>query len=145
MKTCTNCGAQLNDEAMFCTQCGKNIEAEAAQGVPPVQDQNQQYQQYQQQYDQNQYQQQYQQNQYQQQYQPKVDIYDHTAEFDPKDISDNKVYCMLVYLASWLGIIVALLASGASKSEYVNFHVRQALKISVISTLSLIVMVTSKK
>ena len=49
-----------------------------------------------------------------------VNVYDHTAEFDPQDISDNKVYAMLCYLAGTLGIIIALLAS--HESPYLRFH-----------------------
>ena len=55
--------------------------------------------------------------------------YDHTAEFDQKDISENKVYCMIVYLMGWIGIVIALLAS--PQSPYTAFHVRQAIKINV--------------
>lgn len=66
-------------------------------------------------------------------YAPVVDPYDHTAEFDPKDISNNKVVSMLVYLMGWVGIVIALLASNTSK--YAAFHVRQALKFVVIETL----------
>lgn len=59
--------------------------------------------------------------------------YDHTAEFDPADISENKVIAMLVYLLDAIGIIIALLASSTSK--YAGFHVRQALKITVLEIL----------
>ena len=62
-----------------------------------------------------------------------VDIYDHTMEFHPQDISDNKVYAMLCYLMGMIGIIIALLASG--ESPYLKFHVRQAVTISVTSML----------
>ena len=61
------------------------------------------------------------------------DANDHTAEFDPRDISDNKVICMLIYLAGYIGIFVALLMANTSK--YVSFHIRQALKIEVVSLL----------
>lgn len=66
-------------------------------------------------------------------YAPAFDPTDHTAEFDAKDISDNKVISMLVYLMGVPGIIIALLA--ASTSKYAGFHVRQALKISVVEIL----------
>ena len=59
---------------------------------------------------------------------------DHTAEFSKKDISDNKILAMLPYLMGWIGIIIVLLASGSS--PYAGFHVRQALKIQVVATLS---------
>lgn len=65
--------------------------------------------------------------------------YDHTREFDPKDISDNKVICMLVYLMGTIGILIALLAS--QSSPYTAFHVRQALKLEVVTILTTLVTV----
>ena len=62
-----------------------------------------------------------------------ADPFDHTAEFDPKDISDNKVIAMLCYLLGSIGVIIALLA--ANKSDYAAFHVRQALKLTVVNVL----------
>lgn len=62
--------------------------------------------------------------------------WDHTREFDEKDISDNKVVAMLVYLIGIPGIIVALLCSNSS--PYAGFHVRQALKFVVMNTLTLL-------
>lgn len=64
---------------------------------------------------------------------PIVDPYDHTAEFDPQDISDNKVYAMLMYLTSAIGIIIALLAS--KDSPYLRFHVRECVKLTVVELL----------
>ncbi len=66
-----------------------------------------------------------------------ADPADHTAEFDAKDISDNKCFAMLPYLLSFIGVIIALLASSAS--PYTMFHVRQGLKIMVCEFLVLIV------
>lgn len=71
-------------------------------------------------------------------YAPYSTPYDHTAEFDPRDISDNKVFCMVVYLMGTFGVIIAMLAS--NMSPFVRFHVREALKITVIQTLTLIFM-----
>lgn len=62
---------------------------------------------------------------------------DHTAEFAPADISQNKVLAMVPYLMGWIGIIITLLAAGTS--PYASFHVRQALKIQVCATLVSIV------
>jgi len=64
---------------------------------------------------------------------PQANQYDHTAEFDPKDISDNKVFAMLPYLLSFIGVIIALLA--AKESKYAMFHARQGLKIVVTQIL----------
>ncbi len=63
--------------------------------------------------------------------------YDHTAEFDPKDISENKVLAMLCYLMGVIGIILALL--GSHESRYAGFHVRQALKFVVVEALLVII------
>ena len=62
-----------------------------------------------------------------------ADPKDHTAEFDPQDISDNKVFAMAAYMLGVVGIIITLLA--AQKSPFAMFHARQSLKISVCLTL----------
>ncbi len=62
-----------------------------------------------------------------------LDPTDHTAEFSPQDISDNKVFAMLPYLLSFIGVIIALLA--AQSSPYTMFHVRQGLKLLVTEVL----------
>lgn len=64
---------------------------------------------------------------------PVVNVYDHSAEFDPKDISDNKAYCMLIYLMGTIGIIVALLAG--KDSPYAKFHIREGIKLSIVNIL----------
>ncbi len=66
---------------------------------------------------------------------PAYDPYDHTAEFEKSDISENKVLAMIPYLMGWIGIIIALLA--VNNSKYVAFQVKQALKLQVCSTLSM--------
>lgn len=77
---------------------------------------------------------QYQQPGYTQQpYTPPVMPYDHTAEFTAEDISKNKVLAMVAYLLGIFGIIVALLAM--HESDYVGFHVRQSLKMTVVEAL----------
>lgn len=64
-----------------------------------------------------------------------ADPTDHTAQFDPADISDNKVLAMVPYLFGWAGIIISLLAAGTS--PYASFHVKQALKIQIVLALSM--------
>ena len=147
MKTCPTCGATLDDSTMFCTLCGTNLQgatdfantqgsasnqdtvnqdAAPNQGMPnqgmpnqgmpnqgPMPGQGAPYQQYAQ--------------------APVFDPYDHTAEYSPKDISDNKVIAILVYLMGTIGIIIALLAS--KESPYVAFHLRQGLKFLAVEVL----------
>ena len=96
MKSCPKCGAQMEDQAVFCANCGANYNNPYGAAAPVVPE------------------------------------WDHTAEFDPKDVSDNKVIAMLVYLLSVVGILIALLSQN---SPYVSFHVRQALKFLVVETL----------
>lgn len=64
---------------------------------------------------------------------PYVDPMDHTGEFDPADISENKVIAMLPYILGVAGLIIALLAR--SDSLYAKFHVRQYLKICVCEAI----------
>ena len=106
MKKCRHCGAEMNDNVVFCTNCGTKMEDKEANMNHAQQGQNNYggpqmaggYA-----------------NPNANAYQPytaaPVNPYDHTAEFDPKDISDNKVLAMLVYLMGAVGIIIALLAS----------------------------------
>ena len=129
MNICSKCGNQCPDQAVFCNVCGTPITAAPQEAAPapapapaaPVQEAP------------------VYQAPAQPQYQPQaapapaVDVHDHTAEFDAKDISDNKVMAMAAYLLGWIGIIVALLA--ANESKYAGFHVRQALKFSIANTL----------
>ena len=111
MKNCPNCNAQMDDNAVFCASCGAQLGT-----VPPGQGYAPQ----------------------QPVYAPPYDQFDHTAEYDPKDISENKIYAMLAYLLGAIGIIVALL--GAAQSPYAKFHIRQALKFTVIETLTILCM-----
>lgn len=121
MKICPNCNTQIDDNSTFCTNCGVQF---------VVENQGSQYQQV---------------PNYNTPPQPgyapmpKYDPYDHTTEFSPQDISDNKVIAMLVYLMGAIGVIIALLASNTSK--YVSFHLRQALKFLVVEILMPIVLI----
>lgn len=127
MKICPVCQAQLADEVSVCPRCGTACGA-APQVQPQPQPQAQQPQPgFQPPY----------QPVYQAPAAPYVDPFDHTAEFSAEDIHANKVYAMLPYLTSLLGILVALI--GAKDSAYVQFHVKQALRIHVLSILLAVV------
>ena len=137
MKACPNCHAALADDAAFCTSCGTPVavapvEQQPAAPVAPAAapaaapmpapapygaPQGNPYA--------------------APAYAPVPDMNDHTAEYDPKDISENKVYCMLCYLMGVVGIIIALLAS--KDSPFAQFHIRQAVKFQVVTILTGIV------
>lgn len=129
MKLCPGCSSPIEDSAKFCTACGTSIEsepkvetaenAEQPKKTEPTASgtsygyQSGGYSAY------------------------PGDPYDHTADFDPRDISDNKVIAMLIYLMGIVGIVIALLSQ--NNSPYVAFHLRQALKIMVVSTLAVFI------
>jgi uncharacterized membrane protein len=164
MKNCPRCHAPLEDDAAFCGNCGANLaefgsttpeEPEAPQAPNPEYGgfggSTQGYEEnpgfggqpgggYQQDYGN--------QGGYQQGYgaqggygyaPPPPAPTDHTAEYDPKDISQNKVLAMTAYLLGAIGVIIALL--GSHDSPYVAFHVRQALKLAVVEVLVIIISV----
>ena len=81
MKYCPKCGAQMEDNALFCPNCGNNTQPNGSPNQSTVYAA------------------------------PEPDPFDHTEEFDAQDISENKVLCMLVYLMGIFGVLIALLAS----------------------------------
>ncbi len=108
MKFCPNCNTELDDGAVFCSNCGAHVAPDAEGASAKAQT-------------------------------PKTDNFDHTAEFDPNDISENKVVAMLVYLCGFFGIIIALIAGNSS--PYALFHAKQAMKLVVTGGLAGIVTV----
>ena len=116
MKICPVCHSQNGDDSLFCTMCGNPIPNDpqsAPQSAP-------------------------QQQVIYQPVVPYVDPYDHTAKFDPKDISDNKVYALAMYLLGFVGLIIALL--GPKDSPYIQFHLRQNLKFMIVESLVALIM-----
>ncbi len=102
MAFCKNCGQELPVDAKACPNCGTAVEAQQAQPqAAPAAPQQA----------------------------PKVN--DFTAQFDPKDIADNKVMAILAYI-SWL-VLIPLLVSPAKDSPYVRFHTNQGLILFIAS------------
>lgn len=115
MKQCPNCRNHIPDDAAFCPVCGTAINAfhsfpepyppQQPVTPPPV-------------------------------YTPpvpKINPYDHTAKYYPNDVAANKLWCMLCYLTGLIGVLISLIA--AKESEYVQFHVHQAVKYTVVEAL----------
>ena len=142
MKVCSGCNAVIDDEALFCTSCGKKFEEEInpqnaeSTEIPANEyssentnsayntnntgygnygygDGNPSY------------------NNMDAAF--SVDPTDHTAEFDAEDISANKPFAMLVYIGSIVGLIVSILMK--KDSRYLDFHIRQSVKIYIIELL----------
>ncbi len=154
MKICANCGAQLPDDAAFCNNCGSALTDDSINAAPvsnaapitpatdtmtPADQQAGQLsgpqpnlqQNYQQPFGQAPYQQ----PQYQQPYMA-YDPNDHTSEFDPQDIADNKLFAVLPYLlSSLMGIIVGIYVKD---SAFVKFHIKNAIRLDVAVILVLL-------
>lgn len=119
MKNCPNCNYALEDTDTFCTNCGTRLQNKETTASSA-----------------------YQANGYAASAQASPtatyasDLYDHTAEFDSRDISDNKVMAMALYLLGTIGILIALLA--APQSPYVSFHLKQVMKFTVVEVLMFI-------
>ena len=107
MPFCSNCGAEIKEDANFCTSCGKAVEEKRENGntysSPAGND-----------------------------FGAKVNDFtnteDKTAEFDAADISDNKVYSIL----SYIGILVLVAILAAPKSKFARFHANQGLVLFII-------------
>lgn len=114
MITCKNCGAELQDNATFCTSCGAKVEQPAAQ---PNQNANQNP------------------NDFAAKVASFNNTADTTAEFDPQDIEQNKVMGVLAYL-SWL-VLIPILA--APQSKFARYHANQGLVLAIVEIGWLIV------
>lgn len=130
MSKCIKCGAELEDGAKFCPECGEKQEQPAAESAQAQKTENTQTN------DQAQ-------NQNQNanigaapganasdigdKLKKLNDTADTTDEFDKADIESNKVMAVLAYL-SWLVLIPLI---GAQKSKYAKFHTNQGLILAI--------------
>lgn len=146
MKICANCGTSVPDDAAFCNNCGSAMTEtpasdNASAPVAPSADANASSQPApapapQPGFQQNYGQAPYQQPQYQQPY-VAYDPKDHTSEFDPKDIADNRLFAILPYLFSCIaGIIVGIYVKD---SEFVKFHIKNSIRIDITVLLLLVI------
>ncbi len=118
MSFCGKCGTQVQDGVKFCPSCGTPMAAPAAE--PQQAQQPQQTQQGQQG-------QQTQQAGFSEKFQNFNNTADTTADFDPKDVEQNKVMGILAYL-SWL-VIIPIFA--AKDSKFARFHANQGLVLAI--------------
>lgn len=64
---------------------------------------------------------------------------DHTAEFDPQDIADNKIFAVVPYLFSF---VIGLLAGiYVNESRFLRFHIKNAVRLDVASVLAALLFV----
>lgn len=110
MKICPTCNMQLDDNAVFCRNCGTRVSPKEEPVVTSGYESG-----------------------YYQASAPEPAPWDHTAEFESNDIAEHKLLAMLIYLTGIVGIILALLAR--TESPWLRFHLRQGLKFLVAEVL----------
>ena len=117
MKTCSKCGAQVADDAVFCTVCGFNFGAAAAgaaqpQGAPQPQPQPQpQYQ----------------------QAAPAAPSHPMYAPVNPCD----KLLGIIAVMGSFIGVILAYFGGDVNgqRSDYLKFYSNQAMVFALFSLI----------
>ncbi len=105
MAYCRNCGAQIDDNVKFCPACGTPTGVEEKSGfdvsgaTKAAEDK----------------------------FKEVTDTKDHTAEYDPNDVEQNKI----ISLFSYLGILILVPIFGAKDSAYARFHTNQGLALII--------------
>lgn len=100
MAFCPKCGAQVDDGVKFCPSCGQPLGENKGEA-----------------------------NSFQNTVKGLNDTADYTAQVDPADASNNKVYGILAYL----GILVLITIFAAPKnSKFSKFHANQGLVLAII-------------
>ena len=59
---------------------------------------------------------------------------DTTAEYDPQDITENKLYAILAYIGPL--VIVPLLVEQAKKSKFARFHANHGLILLIVEVIA---------
>lgn len=106
MKICPTCNMQLDDQATFCRNCGTRVSPREEQPTTNGYESG-----------------------YYQAPEPVPSPWDHTADFEARDIQQNKLFAMLIYLTGLVGILLTLLAR--PNSTWLQFHLRQGMKFLV--------------
>ena len=107
MAICKNCGAEIAENAVFCSACGAKVEAQAE----PVNDAQQNCQ-----------------------AEPEfTPVYDapQSEEYTAEDINNNKVVALL----SYIGILFLVPLLAAKESKYAQFHANQGLVLFIANLI----------
>lgn len=116
MAFCKNCGNKLDDDAIFCPQCGTKA-ASASESTNASSEQTTQNTQN------------AQSNDFSDKFDKIMDTPDTTANFDTKDIEENKILA----LVSYLSLLFLIPYFVAPKSRFTRFHVNQGAILFIIS------------
>ncbi len=114
MKFCVHCGAQIDDDAVFCPSCGQKVE-EHNEGNSNFNYQNNEYNQYQQQNNSQQF---------------------NAEGYDYRDVEDNK---KVISFLSYLGILFIIPLIAAPNSYYAKFHANQGLLLFIMEMVCAVI------
>ena len=118
MKICNKCGAELNDDVKFCSNCGDQVDATAQEvenKQPEAESKTAEYQ-----------------KKVETAVNDFMNTKDETSEFEAEDISKNKIFAVLSYIS--ILFIIPLLA--APQSKFAKFHANQGLVLFIAEVLS---------
>ena len=103
MAYCPKCGAEVEEGTAFCPNCGSKLNAErSAQKTDFSED-----------------------------LKKLADTPDTTANYDPRDIADNKLMAILCYL----GILWLIPFLAAKESPFVKYHLNQGLLVLILGII----------
>ena len=103
MAYCRYCGAKLEDGTAFCPNCGAKIDAEKTESKGKTD--------------------------FSDDLKKLTDTPDTTANYDPHDISDNKVMAILCYI----GILWLIPFLTTKESPFVKYHLNQGLTLLILA------------
>ena len=110
MAFCINCGAQMEDGTKFCPSCGADqspdTQQQNTQTPPPEPDI---------------------QAKAEEAWKKFSDTEDTSAEYDKKDVEDNKIMAVLAYL----GILFLVPLLAAPNSKFARFHANQGIVLAI--------------
>ncbi len=122
MIKCPKCGVEIEDGAKFCGACGEKL-GEAKVGAEDIANKVGDVA-----------------NEAVENLKKLNDTADTTAEYDAKDIADNKILSLFAYI----GILFLIPLLAASKSKYARFHTNQGIVLFITNiVLNIAVMVVT--
>lgn len=109
MAFCNNCGTQIDDDTRFCPSCGadQTPQAQQTQETPQAEPGAQ--------------------GKAEDAWKKFSNTTDTSAEYDMKDVEDNKIMALLAYL----GILFLVPLLGAPNSKFARFHANQGIVLFI--------------
>lgn len=115
MAFCVKCGSEVKDDDQYCAKCGFKVvdakpnadQSDSSEKQTPPKRKEPSF------------------------FQGILNTNDHTQEFDPKDIADNRAMAVLSYI--WALVFIPWFA--ASNSPYARFHAKQGMNLFIFETV----------